>query len=308
MKRLWALAVGVGVTVGLRAAPCRAAGSAGADPFNFLFLDAGARAVAMGGAYTALARDSNALLYNPAGLGRMGRYEATFMHNQYFAGINQEYASVAAPQGWAAELIWMDFANVARTTLSNPDGAGLGTASSNDLAFGMGYGKPLGDSLSVGAGVKLIRESLDGIVGQGYGLDLGALYAPPTIKGLTLGAAVQNIGPSVKFQSANEDLPLNVRAGAGYQFPLLEQAGTLSVDVLKERRDNVVVAAGGEVLVAKMMPVRLGYNTRAGAGPGITAGLGFLGRDFLIDYAFVPFGDLGNAHRISATVRWGGLK
>ena len=56
------------------------------------------------------------------------------------------------------------------------------------------------------------------------------------------------------------------------------------------------------------MPLRLGFNSRNDAGPGITAGVGWAQPNFSIDYALVPFGDLGAAHRISATVRWGAEK
>ena len=101
------------------------AGSAGADPFNFLFLDANARPVGLGGAYTSLATDANALLYNPAGLAKVPRHEATFMHNSYMQGINQEYLAYANPAGWGAELNYLGFGTVPRTTTANPDGAGL---------------------------------------------------------------------------------------------------------------------------------------------------------------------------------------
>ena len=81
-----------------------AAASPGADPFNFLLLDANARAAGMGGAYTALANDANALLYNPAGLGRISAHEATFMHNEHFQGVKQEYLAFSARQGFGLSL------------------------------------------------------------------------------------------------------------------------------------------------------------------------------------------------------------
>ena len=74
-----------------------AAPAAGTEPFNFLALDADARAVALGGAYTALATDANALLYNPAGLGLVRQSQIAFMHNQYIAGLTQEYMGLATP-------------------------------------------------------------------------------------------------------------------------------------------------------------------------------------------------------------------
>ena len=74
---------------------------AGAEPFNFLFMDSNARATGLGGAYTALAADANALWYNPAGLARVRRYEATFMHNEHVEGITQEFVGFAAPKAGA---------------------------------------------------------------------------------------------------------------------------------------------------------------------------------------------------------------
>ena len=133
----------------------RAAGSAGASPFNFLFLDADARPVAMGGAYTALANDANALHYNPAGLGRIRRSEATFMHNEYFEGITQEYIGFASRHGYGANLNILRAGDIDRTTVSNPNGTGLGSANFSDLAFGLGYGRALTEHLAAGLGVAL---------------------------------------------------------------------------------------------------------------------------------------------------------
>lgn len=289
------------------------ASSAGAKPFNFLFLDANARAVGMGGAYTALATDVNALLYNPAGLGRVRRHEATFMHNQYFEGITQDYLAYASPLGWSANINYLSFGDVARTTLSNPDGRDLGSTGLSDLAFGTGYGRALNEDLTVGVGAKYIRESIAGISAHGFALDLGVLYAVRALERFTVGLAVQNIGPSVKFQSDKENLPLNLRIGAVYDFsigknPFLNMGGheyTISFDVTKQRSEEALIAVGIETLVAKMMPVRVGFNTRNDAGTGVTVGLGWTSRVLALDYAFVPFGDLGSTHRISATWRWG---
>ncbi|MFH1723100.1 MAG: PorV/PorQ family protein [Elusimicrobiota bacterium] len=289
---------------GLRAAPARA-GSAGADPLNFLFLDANARAVAMGGAYTALAADANALLYNPAGLGRIGRHEATFMHNEHFEGVSQEYMGVALRQGWGLNLNYVDSGKVPRTTISNKDGTGLGSTGLRDLAVGAGYGRAVREDLALGAGIKYVSEEIAGVKADGLALDFGALYSPPGLERLTLGLAVQNIGRKVKFQSEEENLPLNARAGAAYAFTMGGQKSLVAVDVTKERSEDVLLSAGAETVVAGMMPVRLGYSARNDAGPGLSIGLGWALKDLQMDYAFVPFGDLGSAHRLSATLRWG---
>jgi len=289
----------------LPARPARAS-SAQADPFNFLFLDANARPVAMGGAYTALASDANALLYNPGGLGRIMRHQATFMHNEYFQDITQEYLSYVSPDGWGAAFNYLDYGRITRTTISNHTGSGLGRVGATGISVGCGYGWHLSNPMSAGAGVKFIKETLAGVSGQAFALDFGIIYNPPSISAFTLGAALQNLGPRVKFQSDTEHLPHNMRAGAAYIFGFGGLDGSVSFDLKKERTGDVLYCGGLETVFSGVFPVRLGYGTGNDDGPGITAGLGYTLRNFSFDYAFVPFKDLGSTHRFSVTLSWGG--
>jgi hypothetical protein len=271
---------------------------------DFLLLDANARAVALGGAYTALAEDANALLYNPAGLGRVRRDEATFMHNQYYQGVTQDYLALATPQGWGLNANFLDMGGVPQSTYGNPDGAGLSATGMNDLAVGGGYGLSFG-GLALGAGVKFLRETIAGVSGQGFALDAGALYDVAPVPGWTVGASAQNMGPTVKLEQAHENLPFNLRLGTAYQFHIQRQKAALSVDLTKERSESAVVEAGAELAAADMFPLRVGYTSANDAGLGLTAGAGYRYRDFEVDYAFAPYGALGDAHRVSVTMLWG---
>lgn len=284
------------------AEPCSA--GKGESAFNFLFLDAGARPVAFGGAYTALATDANALLYNPAGLGMVRRHEATFMHNEYVQGLKQEYMGLALKQGLGLSLNYLSFGDIPRTTISKPEGTGSNFTIS-DLAASAGYGRLVRPDLSLGAGVKLIRETIDDVKAQGLAADLGALYEAPWARGLTLGLAVQNLGPGIRFQTERERLPMNTRLGAAYAVKLWGNDDVFSVDFSKTRGEGVLVSAGAETVITKTLSLRMGFNARNDADIGLTAGFGWKIKNASIDYAVVPFGDLDMAHRMSASVRWG---
>ncbi|OGR63031.1 MAG: hypothetical protein A2X31_00515 [Elusimicrobia bacterium GWB2_63_22] len=263
------------------------------------------RAVALGGAYTALAADANALHYNPAGLGLAAGGQATFMHNQYFEDISQEYFAYASPWGWGAALNYLDFGGAQRTTVSNPTGAGLGEVNLTSLAAGLGYGRELLPGFSAGAGLKYIKEDVAGETGTGYALDFGLLYSPAAVKGLSLGFAVQNMGSSVRFYEDTESLPLNLRAGAAYAFSVKGLPALVAVDAAKRLHEDAYACAGAEVVVAGRFPLRLGYSGLNDDGSGLTAGGGYRVRALSFDYAFVPYKELGAAHRFSVTYMWG---
>ncbi len=279
--------------------------AAGASSFDFLTIDANARAVGLGGAYTALATDSNALLYNPAGLARVDNYEATFMHNEYVQGLSQEYVGFASKQGWGLSMNYLDFGSINRTTLSQPGGTGS-TFGLNDFALSGGYGRALTPSLSLGGGAKLIRETIDTTQANGVAFDAGALYSVEQMKGLTFGASILNMGPNVKFASHSERLPMLWRLGTAYAFPAFKMDNTFALDVTRETADKVRMGFGLESVYDKMIAFRLGFTTRNDAGVGITAGVGWIWKTLSIDYAIAPLGTLGISNRVSATIRWGG--
>ena len=288
----------------LASADARAQSSAGADAFDFLRLDANARAVGMGGAYTALANDSNALLYNPAGLARVRTSEATFMHNQYAQGIGQQYIAVALKRGLGFQFNYASMGDVPRTTISNPGGTGS-RLSVSDSSLGAGYGRELTPDLAVGGALKYITETLGDASVSGYALDIGGLYRMPEVKGLTLGASLLNLGPSVKFAANSEKLPATLRLGSAYAMRLPHNDVTAAFDITKGALDKVRMGLGVETVIDDQFAVRAGFTTRQDAGVGLSFGLGWKGSKVGADYAFVPMGALGNAHRISFTLRWG---
>lgn len=291
------------------AALCVLAGNGRAEggnaPLEFLSLDTGARPAALGGAYAAAADDAEALAYNPAGLAAVKRHEAAFTHLAQFSGVTAQSLAVALRQGLGFSVLTVGHGPAQRTTLSNPSGSGLGEFRGRDTAVGAGYGRAVGAGLSLGLGLKYIRSQLDSYSAGAAAVDAGALYRPGAAPPLTLALAVQNMGGTVRFQSQSEELPLKLRAGAAWTERWGKASALLAFEAVKPRRGQVEPAAGLEVRPAPALALRLGYHGRNDAGMALTAGVGASAGSWRGDYAFVPFGALGNAHRLSVTFAWG---
>lgn len=288
------------------AVPLRAGaiGQIATDPFQFLFLDANARASAMGGAYTALAFDSNALLYNPGGLGLADRYEGTFMHHESVHNLTQEYIGICIKQGWGVNANYRTWGNMRKTTVDNPDGRDLGHFTIVDLATSIGYGRKILPNLGFGVGYKYIREAVESVAANTHAVDAGLLFMPRPR--MAFGFAVQNLGPTFRFSGASENLPMNFRWGGAYGFDLFGAAFIAAVDGTKQRGDRADVAVGIEGTLHRRASLRMGYASRNDSGPGVTAGVGFKFDYLQLDYAMTPNGALGWSHRASLTFRWGG--
>jgi tetratricopeptide (TPR) repeat protein len=96
-----------------------------------------------------------------------------------------------------------------------------------------------------------------------------------------------------------------LRLGTAYALRLPRNDLTFAFDITKSVLDKVRMGLGAETKIDEQFAVRAGFTTRQDAGLGLSFGLGWTGRKLGADYAFVPMGDLGIAHRISFTLRWG---
>lgn len=185
----------------------------------------GPRAIAMGGAFSALADDASALFWNPAGLARVGHQEIAVSHaNLFDTDIRDDLVSFVLP-------LSPDRAAAADWYHSGFDDGVLGF-SENRVTLGAGL--KVRPWLWAGAGAKLLARgtSLDGLSitsGRGFGLDLGLLAVPADR--WRLGLVGQDLtGTSLRSPEGESSVayPRNLRLAAAYAWP---RVGTAAFDL-----------------------------------------------------------------------------
>lgn len=284
---------------------------AGTATAQFLRLEMGGRHAALGGSYAGYGDEATTWWGQPAAIGEMDRFTASFQHTEHFQGITQEYVGLGLPFGSHKVGVSVNFLQVEDLLRTTEDALGSFTGSSGffdaaDLGVALHYGRELTERLSVGVAGRYIKSEIDDVDATGFGFDAGARYR--VSEGFTLGASVTNAGRGLKFIRKRDDLPTTFRVGASWerQGPL-GWGVLLAGDVWKGVDTDFEFGGGVELWPVELVGLRVGYRS-AGAevGEGLTAGLGMKWQGLNLDYAYVPFGELGDAHRVSATVRWGG--
>lgn len=280
----------------------------------FLKLGVGPRAVAMGESYAAVADDPTSVYWNPAGLAQVETLQATAMHAFWFQDIFFDHLGAALPLGpgvAGASLVYLNNGTLLRSEPGDtPDSPDRGTFFSADTAFTGAYGLRVAPSMCVGGGLKIFSETIDSQAGLGWAVDLGFLYRTPW-PGLTLAAAVQNLGPATRVAEAYSRLPLNFKAGFACRI-VPNVLAALDYNQLLEQEGKI--SLGVEYLYENLLSLRAGYRYQAaidnsqyyeGYGnnslSGVSAGIGVKYSDFRVDYAFVPYGFLGATHRLALT-------
>ncbi|MBI3189071.1 MAG: PorV/PorQ family protein, partial [Ignavibacteriales bacterium] len=152
---------------------------AGISAFQFLKIGSGARAVALGETFTAIANDASALYWNPAGLTQFAENQAIFAHTEYVVDIKHEFAGVAYHLTPAdvigASVISLHMDDMEITDETNPKGTGRYFAF-GDVAVGLSYGRTMTDQFSFGLTVKYVEETLDILKMRGVLVDIGTFY------------------------------------------------------------------------------------------------------------------------------------
>ncbi|MBI5239354.1 MAG: PorV/PorQ family protein [Elusimicrobia bacterium] len=293
------------------------AGTAGAQ---FLKLGAGARAGGMADSFAAIADDADAAYYNPAGLTQLQGTQLAGAHTQLFQGISYEAVDFAVPFGreegysrhaLAVGIYYLSVGDIERRTSDSTDR--VGTFGASDAAYALSYAHAFGRSLGLGLTGKYIAQSIDSYSARSYSADAGVLYHlnPEGDRPLSLAAVVKNMGgKSEGFVAGNSDqLPLSMTAGAAWR--LVPKKFVLDLEAAKYRDSGLFGSLGGEYTHAFNDNVsgglRFGYSTQRkdiDGLNGIALGGGLNLRKASFDFAWQPFGVLGNTFRYSLLIRF----
>lgn len=276
----------------------------GSSSAEFLLIPVGARPSAMGDTFVGIADDIHALGYNPAGLGRITRRELLLMHSAWLVDTNYEYAAYIhpLPKGSVGfSISYLDAGDlIGRNTMGQP----TGDFSATDLAVKVGYGYPVLDEMYLGISAAYIAQKIDDASRSGGSLDIGFLWELIPDR-LHIGSAIQHAGPKLPaFDTEEESLPLTYRIGLGYY--IAEKKLLIGSELKKIIHGKPALNTGIEYKIKNILFVRAGAvlgSDRDESLP-VTAGVGLIIRDYNLDYAFEPFGELDVTHRIALSLKF----
>lgn len=284
--------------------------SVGTTSADFLNLPVGARAAAMGGAYSAIAEEASAIYWNPAGLAQIPKLSVIFMRSQYVADISYQYAAYAHRMTYdsviAGSVLLTDIGAIDRTDIS---GDKLGTFSPRDEVFTLSYSKAILElsdrdmDVSIGVAAKYISSQIVEKA-HAYAGDVGIMTYNFTNIPYRLGVTMTNLGSGMRYDVDSSPLPLTFKlAGAVNPFKNM----LFSADLVLPKQNAPSFLFGAELSTEPneltRLSARAGLNTqRLKDGlAGFTMGAGATLHFFSLDYAFVPMGELGSTHKISIT-------
>lgn len=268
----------------------------------FTKLFGGVRPASVAGAFIAICDDANAIYYNPAGLSQLDLYQLSSSYSTYLAGISFGNIVYILPYKRTTLGFALDYLNIGafeETTRLAPTGTGK---SINPFAFEAitALSQRLAPNLSVGCNLKLMGErTIDDFI-KGYGLDAGILYSLSDT--YTVGFVGKNI--MGKYAGSTQSLSSNYGLGVSFKYRYAMHQFLFDVDANLPNDNKLLINFGGGYNFRNKLFLRAGFNTRAeeNAGGNLGLGIGIRFTKFSVDYAFVPYGDLGMTHRFAVNL------
>ena len=273
----------------------------------YIRMGLGAKALAMGSAFTANADNISAGYWNPAGLTKIENIEIGSMYSANmgmdrtynYAGIGMKLDFGAIALSWI-NAGWEDFEGY-------ENGAYTGDFNVQDHNISVSYGREFSNLgvgiLRVGATIKTYLQSIDEEMESGFGFDFGAMFQP--IDMVSLGLMFRDIAGKL----GDDDIPYQGNFGVSV-FPT--EGVAISADLRNEKEStDVKLCVGGEYVLdldkltnfdAKPA-LRVGLNNN-----NLTAGIGFMLKMIEVNYAYTADTSedeiFDDSHRISLLLRF----
>jgi hypothetical protein len=240
------------------------------------------------------------------------------------------------------DVSYMYMGSISRTIESSTEGYEQdGTFSPVDMAGRVALSVKAFKNTLLGASIqriqskvsfdKVTKEKISDKTAQGMAIDLGGIYNITRIPGLSVGGCLQNLGGQTKaYFTEKASMPFAFNIGMAYKVQMLSEkapatetpkdkepktktepssspsALTIATDLSFPNDSSINARFGAEYRFGNGISLRGGYRTGRGSSfpSGLSAGIGYDSKDYQVDYAIVPYGDLGNTHRVSFTIRF----
>lgn len=310
-----ALALAAGTLSDPARVGAQGAGTAGAE---LLQMTAGARAAALGGAYTAVSGDPDAVFYNPAASAWLDA-GAGVAYEAYAQDISIGSISGAldtGPVSIAAGLLFLDAGEISEVVPDPAFGGERGRLTGEEVGATEAAGRVAaalrlaGGRAAAGVALGFFTSDLAGVSRSAAFADLGAQFR--VNQRIALGAAIRNVGTGLGSEEFGDaPLPAQARLGATIRVPIGPTYGAAAFadGIWGIEEETAGLALGAE---AGLLPASGAFTAVVRAGATLGESDGHLGRlrfggglslrGLALDYTVQMFEYLGAVHR--AGVRW----
>ena len=271
------------------------------DALPSMNLPDGAKAAALGGAFSAWADDTSAIYWNPAGMVWLPKIQIETAFNQWFQDSFFQDVSLVWPKDWGALGARLSYINLGSIALRDGSGTLTGTTvSPEDWGATFAAAGRL-NNLSVGMAVKIYSEILSTYYSYGgLGIDAGALYK---LGDLGLAGGVRNIGIVTGYNYPTEGYTGLSLALGSKNISLHLASDTTFTD------GGLIVHHGLEIGYQQTVFLRAGYQWLPQPLPsqdqaGLSGGAGIALGDFKMDYAMTSYGNLGLTNQVAISYQF----
>jgi len=292
---------------------------------KWLSIPVGARASALGGAFTACSGDAGLLFWNPAGMGFSEKLSVFVGQTRWIADIQVNAGAVSVNTGRygviGVSLAAVQYGDLYGTRRAN-NASGYeetGIFTPSNFSVGIGYALKVSSHFGFGVQLKYLHEKLGsawiGDMGspEEFGaemnivaLDLGTLYYTG-FKDFRFGMTLQNFSQEQKYRFETFPLPLTFKFGMAMNVLSLFLDNelhefTVSIDAVHPRDFSERLHFGGEYSLNKLFFIRAGYkinydeeNFSLGAGVNVKV----QNVHANIDYSYINFEHFDTVHAFS---------
>ena len=270
---------------------------------TFLKLGASAKAISMGDAYSSVADDATAYIYNPARLNFGVKSNVILMHNGNSQDLYTDFIAAKFPLGESISMgIGFFTTSISDIEIRQIPGASIGTFDTRNLSTGLSFGYKATPDFSLGMTVKYLYEKIYVDEASGYAFDFGSNFVKDN---LSVSLVFANLGSMDDLKNVSSTLPALVRLGGSYKGKKDQFSYDIALEGFKVLDGGTFhVYTGGELGYKDFAFLRLGYQTSY-ENRGFTTGVGFRYKAVNLDYAFVPYqNNFGTGNSISLGINF----